>query len=114
MAALRNQRTAALLAANLIEANSMWQRFMGLMGQAGLPQGAGLLIHHCQSIHSCFMRFPFDAAFIDQAGTVVHTIHAMRPWRVSRIVGKAKDVVELPAGVLQATDTQVGDVLVKE
>lgn len=114
MPALRNQRTAALLATNLAEARTTWRRFMGLMGQSGLPEGEGLLIDHCQSIHSCFMRFPFDAAFIDQQGAVVHTIHAMRPWRVSRLVGKAKGVVELPAGVLQATNTQVGDVLVKE
>ena len=38
-------------------------------------------------------------------------MHAMRPWRVSRMVWKAEGVVELPAGMAAASDTQPGDPL---
>lgn len=114
MPALRNARTGELLAAQVEVAGSFWQRFLGLMGRKALPQGAALYIPRCQSIHSAFMRFAFDAAFIDKRGAVVHLIHAMRPWRVSRLVLGAEGVVELPAGVLQTTATQLGDTLVFE
>lgn len=84
---------------------------MGLMGRKGLPPGSGLYIPGCQSIHSFFMRFAFDAVFIDKQRQVVHLMHAMRPWRFSRMVWKAEGVVELPAGALARTDTRPGDYL---
>ena len=81
----------------------------GLLGRDGLGAGEGLVIRPCTSIHSFFMRFRFDAAFVDRDGKILHVIHAMKPWRMSRIVWKSDRVVELPAGVLQATGTVVGD-----
>lgn len=92
-------------------AGSVIDRSLGLMFRRPLPAGSGLLIDPCNSIHSCFMRFRFDAAFLDRDGRVLHTIHAMAPWRVSRIVFKAHSVLELPAGTLKGTGTEIGDVL---
>lgn len=81
------------------------------MGRKSLPAGEGLYITSCSSIHSIFMAFPFDALFVDKGWRVVHAIEAMPPFRLSRIVWKAGGVVELPAGTIAATNTQVGDVL---
>lgn len=106
-----NWSRGVCLAAPAAVADRWWERGRGLLGQAGLAQGAGLLIIPCNSIHSCFMRFPFDAAFIDREYQVLHLIHAMPPNRVSRIVRRSWAVLELPAGVLQATGTQTGDQL---
>ncbi len=103
-----------MLASELAEARTFWQRFCGLMLRSGLPPGHGLYIAGCQSIHSGFMRFRFDAAFIDKQRQVVHVIHAMKPWRGTRVYWKAEGVVELPAGTLQATDTRPGDRLLLE
>lgn len=111
MTSLRNSRTGGTLAVNLQTAGNFFSRFLGLMGRRGLPEGGGLYIPGCQSIHSFFMRFAFDAVFIDRDRRVVHVMHAMQPWRVSRMVWKAEGVVELPAGAAAATDTQPGDVL---
>jgi uncharacterized membrane protein (UPF0127 family) len=55
------------------------------------------------------MRFPIDVAFLDRDGIVVHSAHAMVPWRFSRIVWRARSVLELPAGILAQSETQVGD-----
>ena len=60
------------------------------------------------------MRFEFDAVFIDQNGTVLHTIEKMKPWRMSKWVKGAKGVLELNGGVVAQSATQVGDVLVFE
>ena len=93
-------------------ARSLLARARGLLGHAPLVAGEGLLIAPCQSIHSFFMAFPFDAAFLDGAGCVLHLIQSMPPGRVSPHLFRARAVLELPAGILALTGTQVGDILV--
>jgi uncharacterized membrane protein (UPF0127 family) len=81
----------------------------GLLGREGLEVGEGLYIRPCSSIHSFFMKFRFDAAFVDGEGKVLHIIRAMKPWRISKMVPGAIGVVELPAGMLE--ETLIGDQL---
>lgn len=90
-------------------AATMWSRVQGLLGRKGLEPGEGLLITPCNSIHSMWMRFRFDALFLDREGTVLHAIHDMKAWRISRIVFGAHQVLELPSGVIAATGTEKGD-----
>jgi uncharacterized protein len=92
-------------------AKTMWSRGRGLLGTRSLPAGDGLLIESCQSIHSFWMQYPFDAIFLDRRGKVVHLVNEMKPNRMSRHLFSAHSVLELPAGVIRATGTQVGDQL---
>lgn len=92
-------------------ARTFFARFMGLQFKRELPAGHGLLITPCNSIHMFFMRFAIDAVFIDKNGAVVHICEGIKPWRVSRIVGKARSVLELPAGTVSSTGTAIGDAL---
>jgi uncharacterized membrane protein (UPF0127 family) len=89
----------------------MGARTLGLMFRAELPEGDGLMIRPCNSIHMFFMRFPLDVAFLDRDGVVLHTVHGIRPWRVSRLVRRAKAAIELPAGTLAAAGVEKGTVL---
>jgi uncharacterized membrane protein (UPF0127 family) len=57
------------------------------------------------------MRFPIDVLFVDQAGKVCHMIRPMVPWRTSKIVRQSKLVVELPAGTIERTGTELGDTI---
>ncbi len=100
---------SSLLADKAWEAKTIRARMKGLLGRDELEAGQGLLIRPCTSIHSFFMRFVFDAAFIDKTGRVLHVIHSMKKWRMSKYVARAAGVVELPAGVLKDSQTQVGD-----
>lgn len=109
--AVRNRSRAATLAGRAQVAGNWWEGGKGLLGRSGLAPGTGLLITPCNSIHSFFMRFRFDAVFLDRDLRVLHTIDAMAPYRVSRIVHHSWAVLELPAGVIQATGTRVGDQL---
>lgn len=98
-----------VLAEKAGEARSFGSRLKGLLGREGLGKGEGLYIRPCNSIHSFFMKFLFDAAFVDGEGKVLHVIRAMNPWRISKIVPGAAGVLELPVGVLEGTE--VGDKL---
>jgi uncharacterized protein len=84
------------------------------MFRRGLPPGGGLIIRPCNSIVSFFMRFPFDAVFVDGDGKVAHMVHSMPAWRTSKIVKGGKYVVELPPGTLRDTGTEIGDSIVIE
>jgi uncharacterized protein len=107
-----NETRAAELAARSRAATTVFTRFMGLMGRESLLDGEGLIIRPCNSIHSFFMRFPFDAVFVDGDDRAVHLVHEMRGRRGTRLVRGAKYVVELPAGTLGRTETQLGDRIV--
>jgi uncharacterized membrane protein (UPF0127 family) len=90
-------------------ASSFVSRFLGLMGRKRLDEGSGLLITGSASIHSFFMRFRFDAVFIDRDDRVVKIVPAMRQWWVAFGGRGAKHVIELPAGVAAVTGTVAGD-----
>jgi hypothetical protein len=82
------------------------------MGRSALQAGEGLVLSGDKSIHSFFMRFPIDVVYADRAGRVVRLDPAMLPNRIGPIVPQAAYILELPAGVIQATGTSVGDQLV--
>ena len=106
-----NETRDATLAERGRLATSWWARGRGLLGTKTLPQGEGLLIVPCNSIHSFFMQYAFDAIFLDKQGIAVHLMRAMKPSRLSRIVFKAHSTLELPAGTIEATGTQLGDTI---
>lgn len=92
-------------------ANHYFSRLIGLMGQPSLPPKQGLWILPCSDIHSCFMRFEFDAIFVNKQYQVLHLVERMKPWRISKFVKGGHAVLELPAGAIAESGTQIGDVL---
>ncbi|MEX2184255.1 MAG: DUF192 domain-containing protein [Chloroflexota bacterium] len=116
----RNLRHDLDLATSLEVADSLWAKFMGLMGRAELPDGAGLWLPDSNGIHMMFMRFPIDAVFVGRpaagrgggARPVMALYRALRPWvGLVPLVRGAHGVLELPAGTIDATGTQVGDLV---
>jgi len=83
----------------------------GLLGRRGLAEGDALAIEPCTSIHTFFMGFAIDAAFLDRNGKVIRAFAHLRPFRATRIYPSAAQVVELPAGTLARSDTREGDQL---
>ena len=106
-----NISKGTVLAAECMQADSFIKRFRGLMLKPCLPEGRGLLIKPCSSIHMFFMRFPIDVLFLDKNNMVVYTISNIKPWRISPLIRNAKSVVELPAGTLQKSRTEAGDMI---
>ncbi len=72
-------------------------RMRGLLGRRELPAGEGILLSPASAVHSWFMRFPFDAAFLDEELVVLAVAAHVRPWRMRTRRG-ARSVLELAAG----------------
>jgi uncharacterized membrane protein (UPF0127 family) len=90
-------------------ADTFYTRLVGLLRDKSLEYGGGLWIKPCNSIHSIGMKFKFDAIFLDKKLQVVHLVREMKPWRISKMVFAAHSVLELPAGLISQTATEVGD-----
>ncbi len=84
-------------------------RLVGLLRDRMLAEGDGLWIVPCNSIHSFWMKFEFDAIFLDRNLRVVHLVPEMKPWRISKLVFAAHSVLEVPAGIIARTGTEPGD-----
>lgn len=111
MARVINRTRDTVLADRAEIANNVWARGKGLLGRRGLPEGAGLVIEPCSSIHTLFMAFPIDVAFVARDGRVVATAHTLKPWRLGPFARKVRYVVELPAGTLARSGTVPDDYL---
>jgi uncharacterized membrane protein (UPF0127 family) len=113
VSSITNSRNGKIIVQNLEIANSLLTRLIGLMGRPVLALGQGMLIKRSgNSIHTCFMKFPIDVAFVSKAGVVVYLKENIKPWRM--IVApmlKSTDCLELPAGALKQNDIQIGDTL---
>src|SRR5215212_8647217 len=111
----RNVSRGTEVAGALEAADGLWDKFMGLMGRPSLALGHGLWLPDSNGIHMMFMRFPIDAVFVggpDAAGErVVLSVHRRLPaWRgLVPFVRRAKGVLELPVGTIDASATAVGD-----
>lgn len=107
-----NATRGICLASHAGRATSFWSRGIGLMGRRSLPQGFGLVIDPCRSIHTFFMRIPLDVCYVDRSNVVVHVARGIKPWRVGPVALRGAYVVELPAGA--ADGTIAGDALAFE
>lgn len=106
-----NKTRQTILAENAIIAKTPLKRMIGLLNRKSFEQGEALIIKPCNSIHTCFMRFSIDVAFVDSNNRIIRTIRSMRPFRISGIYLNALFCIELPAGTLEKTSTQPGDLL---
>ena len=61
-----------------------------------------------------FMRFAIDAVFVDRTGRVSKLAPRLRPWVPLASSRRAVEVLELPAGTIARSGTQVGDELLFE
>ena len=108
---LRNSRTGAVVAERVERASTPLARLRGLLGRRALADGEALLIEPCASIHTFFMRFAIDAAFLSPELRVLRAIPDLRPWRATRLYRGAAMALELPLGTLARTGTREGDEL---
>ncbi|MDE3130107.1 MAG: DUF192 domain-containing protein [Acidobacteriota bacterium] len=91
-------------------ADTIWRRMRGLLGRASLAPGDGMLFRGESSIHSAFMRFRFDAVFMDRDLRVVALAEQIPPWRARSARG-ARNILELAGGEISRTGLAIGDQL---
>lgn len=67
------------------EAQAFGARLMGLMlASPATPEGLPVVMAFagCRSVHTCFMPYPIDIAFIDRSGYVLAFYPATGPWQI--------------------------------
>ena len=108
---ITNTTRNTIIASHVEIAQTPLERMKGLLGRASLPQGHALIITGCQSIHMIGMKFAIDAIFVDCSGHVVGLSPNIQPFQLSPVFFKSDRVIEVPAGMIAQTQTQIGDVL---
>ncbi|HKP51163.1 MAG TPA: DUF192 domain-containing protein [Chloroflexia bacterium] len=108
---IENLTKGTIVANKAKRADGFFARGRGLMLAPPLSEGGGLIIEPCNSIHMFFMRYPLDVLFIDNDRRVLFLYEGIKPWRVGRLVKGARMAIELPAGTINRTQTEVGDKL---
>ncbi len=105
---LRNARHNGVVASVIETAFDSPSRNRGLLGRSELAGDTALILAPCSSIHTFFMKFAIDVAFVERTGTIVRQRAAVSPWRI-QIALRAFAVVELASGTLARATTGRGD-----
>jgi uncharacterized membrane protein (UPF0127 family) len=109
--AINTSRDNQTIAVRVVWAGTSAERRKGLLGRTQMDADEGMYITPCEWIHTFGMKFPIDVAFLYKDGRVLAVHHALKPNRLSRPVFRADGVLELAAGRLAATHTDVGDMI---
>ena len=104
-----NKTKNIIIAQKAQMADSFLSRAKGLLGRKSIEPDQALVITRCNSIHMFFMQFAIDAIFVNAQGCVVGLVENIKPNRMSKIFWNASFVVELKAGVIKNTNTQISD-----
>ena len=108
MAKLINTDNGDVLIDQLEIADTFWKRLKGLQFRRSIPQGSGLLLSPCSSLHTCFMRFPIDVIHLDAKNRVLSISRNVRPWRLHFCPRGTHHVIEtIPETVAIFTDDSV-------
>ena len=104
-----NQSKNIILANQVKIADTVLTRMTGLLKHSQLIKNEALVIMGCNSIHMFFMKFAIDVIFVNKLNQVVGLVENIKPNRLSKIYWKASSAIELPAGIISSTKTEIGD-----
>jgi len=105
---LRREDDGQVVCERCVVADTTLRRLRGLLGRRELSPGDGIVLRPGWSIHTAFMFFPIDVAFVDADQVVVKVVQNLKPFRASVCRG-ARDVVELAAGEAERRGLKPGD-----
>jgi len=104
-----NRTRGTILADKAENACNFTARLVGLLDRASMKPGEALILTPSNAIHSFFMRFSFDALFLNKNNEVVALIPVFKPFRLSPIFFAAVTTIELPCGSISSSKTEVND-----
>ena len=99
---IKHKETGTVLGTRVEVATSMVRRTVGLMFRPEMGEIDGLMVERCNSVHTCFQRFPMDVVFLSRDYTIVKIIRSMKTWRFTWMYWRAVRALELPAGSVPA------------
>ncbi|MBR6013295.1 MAG: DUF192 domain-containing protein [Selenomonadaceae bacterium] len=90
-------------------AETFFSRLRGLMGRKKLPQGHGLLLSPCSSVHMLFMKFSIDVVYVDKNFVVKKIVKNLPAWSGVSICLGAESAFEFSAGESDRLNLKIGD-----
>lgn len=103
-----NSDNGAVIADKIKKADTFWHRLVGLIPYSNLPEGEGIILAPCQSVHTLFMRFTIDILYLDRDWRVLATFPGVKPWRLLPLNWRCRYVLEVPSGSIFNSRTEVG------
>jgi uncharacterized protein len=92
-------------------ADTPFSRLRGLLGRIRLRSDEAIWVVPSRGIHTIGLRFAIDVVYLDANQKVVHMVENLGPLRVAPLRWQSASVLELPAGSVSGSGTQVGDQL---
>ncbi len=99
---------ATTVATSIRVAGTSVERRQGLLGETHLGEDSGLWIVPCEVIHTFGMKLSIDAIFLDKKLRVRGLRRGLGPRRIAMCL-RADSVIELAAGTIERSLTQLGD-----
>jgi len=109
--AIVNRTRDSVLASAVRVADQWWQRARGFLGRPEPKNGEGLLLNPCRAVHMIGMQYGLDVVFLDRQGRVLALYPRLGPGRRSSWHARARYAIELPAGTIHDSGTQVDDLI---
>ena len=104
-----NLDTRTYLAEHPVTALGWWMRLRGMIGRRFVRgEFDAMVFPRCTCVHSLGMGIPIDLVFLDRDSVVVGLRRNYPPWALlPRGCRKAVTTIELPAGTIQRTGTEL-------
>lgn len=68
---------------SFVLAVNLWARLRGLLGvRPDWKANTVLVLAPCRSVHTWWMQYPIDLAFVDKDGVVLSAKRNVEPWRI--------------------------------
>lgn len=106
-----NKTRDSVLGARVRIADDWRSRMRGFIRRPPPHEGEGLLLSPCRAVHLWGVAFPLDVIFVDRHGRVVALYEDIQPGRRTRYHFKAEYALEVTAGTIAATGTELNDLL---
>ena len=98
-------------ALTIYRADGFVARLFGLLARPRLAADEALYLAPCASVHTVFMRYAIDVAFVDASGHVLAVVSDLKPFRAAWC-WRAHAAVEFAAGGAQRHGLRAGSVLI--
>ena len=108
---VHNQTKGTSLGKEISQADTAVTRLFGLLGKRKLDSGTGLFIIPSSGVHTFGMLFPIDIIALDRDMRVRGVWERVGAFRLAGLGWNTHSVLELPAGTIRESRTEVKDQL---
>ena len=108
---ITNARTQEVISEDAVFASTPLSRMKGLLGRGSMRPHEAMILQPASSIHTVFMRFSLDVAYLDRENRIVKVVRDLVPFRFS-FARRSRTVIEMAGGTFSDLELEPGDELV--